>query len=159
MKKYEAIEMCIAKKDIKALRAKVGSLCYTCRDFSDGEFDEMVKYIEKKGLKLVEDHLIGNPTISSQKTTFTDEDFADAVFELKKNFCQERISDVKTIGKKLYGTQKPEGKNGQASQGESRPKGESHQPKQEWRKIVLIGVVAIVAVIVLVLLIKNKMQA
>lgn len=48
MKKYEAIEMCIAKKDIKALRAKVGSLCYTCRDFSDGEFDEMVKYIEKK---------------------------------------------------------------------------------------------------------------
>lgn len=103
--------------------------------------------------------MIGNPTISSQKTTFTDEDFADAVFELKKNFCQERISDVKTIGKKLYGTQKPEGKNGQASQGESRPKGESHQPKQEWRKIVVIGVVAIVAVIVLVLLIKNKMQA
>ena len=54
MKKYEAVEMGIAKKDIKGLRETVGNFCYTCRDFSDGELDEMVKYIEKKGLKLVE---------------------------------------------------------------------------------------------------------
>lgn len=157
MKKYEAIEMGIAKKDIKALRATVGSLCYTCRDFSDGEFDEMVKYIEKKGLKLVEDHLIGNPTISSQKTTFTDEDFARAVFELKKNFCQERISDVKTIGKKLYGTQKPEGKNGQASKEENYPKEKGHQPQQKNGKVIVVGVMAILIVVVLVYLLKNKL--
>ena len=154
MKKYEAVEMGIAKKDIKGLRETVGNFCYTCRDFSDGEFDEMVKYIEKKGLKLVEDHLIGNPTISSQKTTFTDEDYADAVFELKRNFCQERISDVKTIGKKLYGTQKPEGKKGQAPKGENCPKEMGHQAQ---RKLgIIVGVVAIVVVVMIMWLMKDK---
>lgn len=94
--------MPLQKNDVKALREAIGSVIYTSRDFSSGEFDKLVKYVESKGIQLKDKELKGNPTISSQKTDFTDEDFARAVFELKKNFCDERIEDVKTIGKKLY---------------------------------------------------------
>ena len=106
MQKYDAIEAGIQNKDIKALREAIGSICYTSRDFSSGEFDEIVRYVESKGIRLKDESLIGNPTISSQKQSFTDEDFAKAIFELKKNFCHERIQDVKTIGKALYSTPK-----------------------------------------------------
>lgn len=103
MQKYDLIETGIANRDVKALRGVVGGICYTCRDFSDGKFDAMVRYVESKGIKIKDDILIGNPIISSQKSDFTDDDFAEAVFELKRNFCDERIEDVKKIGRKLYG--------------------------------------------------------
>ena len=90
MQRYEAIENGIERKDIKALREAIGSIIYTSRNFSSGEFDEAIKYVESKGIKLKDDALIGEPTISSQKDTFTKEDFADAIFELKENFCDER---------------------------------------------------------------------
>lgn len=101
--KYEAIEKAIAQKDMKALREAVGNICYTSRDFSSGEFDEAIKYAKEKGMDIKESSLTGKPTISSQKSSFTDDDFAEAVFALKENFCDERIQDVKEIGKKLYG--------------------------------------------------------
>lgn len=103
MQKYDAIENGIAQNDVNALREAIGSICYTNRDFSNGEFFEAIKYVESKGIQLKDAVLVGNATISSQKSEFTDEDFAKAIFELKRNFCDERIQDVKTIGKKLYG--------------------------------------------------------
>ena len=103
MNAYETIEKAISNNDIEALREAIGSICYTSRDFSSGEFDEAVRYVESKGIKLKDNAIIGAPTISSQKREFTDQDFARAIFELKKNFCDERIEDVKTIGKSLYG--------------------------------------------------------
>ena len=33
---------------------------------------------------------------------YNKEDFTKAVYELKKNFCMERIQDVKTIGRYVY---------------------------------------------------------
>lgn len=102
LKKYQAIEDGIAKGDVKALREAVGSICYVRRDFSSGEFDEAVNYVSAKVPGFMDSSLVGSPTVSSQKTSFTDDDFARAVFELKKNFCQERIADVKKIGKALY---------------------------------------------------------
>ena len=101
MQRYDVIENGIANQDIKALREALGSICYTSRDFSSGEFDDMVKYVESKGIRIKDDRLVGEPLISSQKDTFEDGDFAKALFELKKNFCDERIEDVKIIGKKL----------------------------------------------------------
>lgn len=102
MLKYETIEKGIREHDVKAIREAIGNICYTSRDFSSGEFDQAIKYVESKGIKLKDDRLNGAPVISKQKNTFTDEDFARAIFELKSNFCDERIEDVKTIGKKLY---------------------------------------------------------
>ena len=100
MQKYESIERGIANNDIVGLREAIGSICYTSRDFSSGEFDEVLRYVESKGIKLKDDTLDGD-LISDGKTAYTDEDFARAVFMLKKNFCKERIADVKKIGKAL----------------------------------------------------------
>ena len=101
MQKYDAIEKGIAENDVNGLRESIGSICYTCRDFSDGEFDEVVNYVVSKGISLFETALNGE-LVSANKDTFTDEDFARAVFELKRNFCKERIADVKKIGATLY---------------------------------------------------------
>ena len=104
--KYDAIEKRLANKkdvDIEGLREAIANICYTNRDLSNGEFFEAIKYVESKGIKLKDDKLVGRPTVSSQKNEFTDEDYARAIFELKKNFCDERIEDVQIIGKALYG--------------------------------------------------------
>lgn len=146
MQRYDAIENGIEKNDINALREAVGSICYTSRDFSSGEFDEIVRYVEAKGIKLKDDALIGSPLISSTKSSFSDEDFARAVFELKQNFCDERIGDVKKIGKALYASDKQEpGK---------RPNAQSHQ--QESRLPMIAGLVAVVIIIAVVILLLRR---
>lgn len=167
MQKYEAIENGIANNDIKALREAIGSIIYTNRDFSNGEFFEVIKYVESKGIRIKDSELVGSPTISSQKNDYTDEDFAKAIFQLKKNFCDERINDVKTIGEKLYGDNKTkisksvqkaesakvEGQNNKAKAGVD-PNLKSHQ--QKVNPVVVIGLVAVVVIIVLVRLLVLK---
>lgn len=44
--------------------------------------------------------LVGD-LISTQKTQFANEDLTRAIFKLKRNFCDERIEDVKVIGTAL----------------------------------------------------------
>lgn len=100
--RYERIEKGIKKNNVKDLRHAMGDICYTCRDFSDGEFDKILQYIESKGIKIREDQLIGE-LVSANKTTYTGRDFVDAVLELKGNFCDARINDVKKIGRYLCG--------------------------------------------------------
>ncbi len=101
MQKYEAIERGILENDLEALRESVGSICYTCRNFKNGEFDEVVEYVISRGIPLLDPDLNGE-LVSEGKESFTDADFARAVFELKENFCEERIADVKRIGEALY---------------------------------------------------------
>lgn len=160
MQKYDAIENGIAQNDVKALREAIGSICYTNRDFSNGEFFEAIKYVESKGIQLKDAGLVGNATISSQKSEFTDEDFAKAIFELKRNFCDERIQDVKTIGKKLYGKKDiaPKSlsekndytmKTGGAG---TLPNHQSHQKKNS-KTPMAIGLVAAVVIIIIILLV------
>lgn len=171
MQKYDAIENGIAQKDVKALREAIGSICYTCRDFSDGEFVAAIDYVENKnGIKIKDDSLVGNPTISSQKSDFTDEDFAKAIFELKKNFCDERISDVMTIGKKLYGKKKVENtptatrKSEETRERTNRtvnvgtlPNQASHQQKNQTSNApMIIGLVAVIVIILIIILLVNK---
>ena len=101
MRKYDEIEEGIADNDIERIREAIGSICYVDRDFSKGEFDRVLRYVESKGIKVKDDTLDGK-LISDGKTAYTDEDFTRAIFMLKKNFCNERIEDVKKIGKTLY---------------------------------------------------------
>lgn len=42
---------------------------------------------------------------------YTDEYYRDAIFELTENFCDERIEDVKTIGRTLYGNKRKTAQN------------------------------------------------
>ena len=154
MQKYEAIEKGIQEKDIKRLREDIGSICYTCRNFSDGEFDEVVEYVVSKGVSLFDSTLNGD-LVSFGKDIFTDEDFARAVFELKRNFCKERIADVKKIGTTLY-KKAPASSNAKGT-GTS-PNAECHQTtnlnKLKVAGLVAVGV-AIVAAVVLVILLKK----
>lgn len=176
MQKYDAIENGIAKNDVKALREAIGSICYTNRDFSNGEFFEVVKYVESKGIQLRDAELIGSPTVSSQKSEFTDEDFAKAIFELKRNFCDARIQDVKTIGEKLYGKNvailKPSSPKSsapkpvterndytrQANGVGTLPNHQSHQ-KNSNKTLMMIGLVAIVVIIIIILLVTKSNSA
>lgn len=169
MQKYKIIEDAIAQKDIEALREAVGSICYASRDFSSGEFDQVVNYIESKGIRLKDDSLIGPPTISSQKDTFDEEDFTIAVFELKNNFCDERIQDVRTIGQALYGSDSQKeslskdtflGKHTQTNKNEQKenkvldPNLQSHPHKIA--KALVMCVVAVIILMVILLILSRK---
>ena len=162
MQRYEAIEQGILNKDVAALKEAIGNICYTCRDFSDGEFDRIVKYVESNGISLMDDGIEGNPTISSQKDVFSDDDFSRAVFELKRNFCKERIDDVKKIGKTLYKDVAKEEEelesatfnNGTQAEVINPKKARSHQKKKGLMPIILVAVVVIIVLILFIL--KNK---
>lgn len=156
MQKYEAIENGIANGDVKALREALGSICYTSRDFSSGEFDEAIEYVKFKGIDIMDSSLVGSPTISSQKSSFTDDDFAKAIFELKKNFCEERIEDVRAIGKALYSSKVVENiakpipeVNKETSRDVQSPNASSHQRS---KFLLALGLVAVLAIIVILLL-------
>ena len=102
--KYDTIEKAITDNNITLLRESLGGLAYCCRDFSDGEFDRTLKYIESKGIQVKEKFNNNPPLISETKKPedLTHDDFTSAIFELKKNFCDERIKDAKIVGKILY---------------------------------------------------------
>ena len=98
------------------------------------------------------DPILNGELVSFGKDTFTDEDFARAVFELKRNFCKERIADVKKIGTTLY-KKAPASSN--AKETGTSPNAECHQTintnKLKIAGLVAVGV-AIVAVAVIVIL-------
>ncbi|MBE6662879.1 MAG: hypothetical protein E7602_00075 [Ruminococcaceae bacterium] len=154
MQKYESIERGILQNDVKALRESIGSICYTCRDFSNGEFDEVVEYVLSKGIKLMDDTLVGE-LVSTGKESYTDEDFARAIFELKKNFCKERIADVKKIGATLY-RKKEEPKPQTVGTG---PNAQSHQAsnnaKLKVAGLVAAGLAVVAVAVILVILFKK----
>lgn len=160
MEHYESIEKGIAECDVKKLRTAIASISYTCRDFSDGEFDKVVKYVESKGIKLKDDQLVGNPTISSQKNVYTEDDFTRAVYELKKNFCDERIEDVKKIGKSLYGNRKEkvvkQAPDIQEKSNRIYPKVQDHQNEKNKIMFAVLVVIIIVILIICILALQKK---
>lgn len=107
-RRFGDLDRWIENKNISMLRQALGTSIYACRDFSDGEFDGAVRYVEAHGIKLKEPY-DGKELISDSKpeSEWTDRDFTDAIAELKMNFCDERINDVKKIGKKLYSKNAP----------------------------------------------------
>ena len=150
MQNYETIEQKIADNDVSSLRESIGNICYIDRDFSSGEFDEVLRYVESKGIKLKDDTLDGE-LISDGKMSYIDEDVARAVFMLKKNFCNERIADVKKIGKALYKKTAPVSV--QTSQtGTSPKKAQSHREESNLGKILPVAIGAAIILIAIIIL-------
>ena len=149
MRRYEEIEKGIADNDIERIREAIGNICYTSRDFSSGEFDEVLRYVESKGIKLKDDTLDGD-LISDGKTAYTDEDFARAVFMLKKNFCNERIADVKKIGKALYKKTAPVSV--KSSQTGTSPNVKRHREESNLGKILPVAIGAAIILIAIIIL-------
>jgi hypothetical protein len=104
--KYKSITVIegVKSKNLSKIREALGTICYTSRDFRSGAFDAHLKYVLDSGIDIFEEYN-GEPLISEKKKLedMNDDDFSEAVFELKENFCKERINDVKKIGKYLYG--------------------------------------------------------
>jgi hypothetical protein len=105
MQKNETIEKAIKSKNIQLLREYLGNICYIDANFSTGEFDSTIRYIKNSGIleEELKDKKLEGELITDQKTSpYTQDDFIEAVSKLKNNFCDERIEDVKKIGKMLY---------------------------------------------------------
>ena len=102
----EKILKCIEEKDLSSLREYIGTIIYTDRAFLHGEFEAAIKYITEE-CYLVElfEPFNYSPPLKSKITNsaFSKKDFTEAVYELKANFCRERIEDVKIIGRAVYG--------------------------------------------------------
>lgn len=164
MNRFADLDKRIQEKDIFMLREALGNTIYGCRNFSDGEFDNAVQYVESKGIKIKDDELKG-ALISTGKQTYTPDDFADAIAELKMNFCDERIADVKKIGKALYSskpapqkepTKQTQTSSAQAPQSSAKPEGVP-RPKavrHQFRKWILAAalLVAVIAVATIVII-------
>lgn len=165
MNRFSDFDKYIADKDIFMLREALGNTIYGCRDFSDGEFDDAVKYVESKGIKIKDDELQGE-LVTAEKQTYTDDDFAVAIARLKRNFCDERIADVKKIGKALYPSkpapQKEPTKQAQSSSAHTsqipksaettRPKTVRHQHRK-WilAAALLVAVIAVATIVIIAL--------
>lgn len=154
MQRYEEIESGISNHDLETIREAIGNICYLSRNFSSGEFDEAIRYVESKGINIKEDTLVGDLITSEGQNTYTDEDFERAVFELKENFCDERIQDVKSIGKKLYSDKSipnSQTNNSEFFDGTS-PNVQSPTQKNSI-KLLIIGAAAVIIVILLLLIV------
>ena len=134
MQKNETIEKAIKSRNIQLLRESLGNICYIDANFSTGELKD----------KKLEGELITN-----QKTSpYTQDDFIEAVSKLKNNFCDERIEDVKKIGKMLY----PKAETKLATKKKSIPKKE-----QRHQTNIIVGVCLVaIAIIILVMLLVRK---
>ena len=142
---YEKIEENINGKDCNGLREALGNLCYTSRDFSSGEFDKELENAEKRVPEVYQEY-DKKQLVSDEKSEYTAEDFSEAVFLLKENFCKERINDVKKIGKALYGNNKSTVKIDKEI-----PKVESH-----WRMITILLMAIAVCITIFQIITKKR---
>lgn len=164
MKRYSDLDKRIEEKDIFMLREALGNTIYGCKNFSDGEFDGAVQYVESKGIKIKDEELKGE-LVTAGKETYDDDDFALAIVRLKNNFCDERIAEVKKIGKALYPskpapqkepTKQTQTSSAQAPQSSAKPEGVP-RPKavrHQFRKWILAAalLVAVIAVATIVII-------
>ncbi len=120
----------------------MGNICYIDTNFSTGEFESIIQYIKEQGISEGElkDKKLEGVLVTDQKVSpYTQDDFIDAVSKLKNNFCDERIEDVKKIGKDLYP--------------EINKKVESHHSN---KKIVIALVVIVIIILLFLFFMKNK---
>lgn len=92
----------VKTKDIIGLKSAISTLINYDRNFSRGYVETNLKYIKECGINIFEEfnhqELLSNKNISE----YTERDFSNAIFYLEKNFCNERLEDVKKIGQVLY---------------------------------------------------------
>lgn len=144
MYKNDVIEKYLRSGDVISVRECICGFCYTDRNFSTDKFDGAIQYVQSQGMEIFEKYN-GKPLLIDAKSEFTEQEYEDAVHELKKNFCKERISEVKKIGRAIYGEPKAETlkKNG------TLPKELSHQDRKNHG--IIVGGVLVAAVIIIVL--------
>lgn len=105
MSKYDAINAGIKTRDIKALREAMGNICYADPAFQTTDFQDILTEIRRANIDILDKELQGEiPRIPLAKVTQAD--FTKAIFQLKKNFCEQRIIEVRRIGREITPKQK-----------------------------------------------------
>lgn len=99
------VQECIANNDVRGLKGAFVAIIFGDRSFSSGNFDNTLDYVRREtNLNVLES--FDNGELLSKKISngsITEDDFEEAVYNLKVNFCKERIDDVKKLAKALYG--------------------------------------------------------
>lgn len=101
----QSINKDISEGNIGLAKKKIGNLAITCKTFTkenEAQFMSVINAVKQNSS--VFENLKGAALISSTKTSFTANDFDDAVYALKENLCEERVKDVIKIGKAVYGS-------------------------------------------------------
>lgn len=101
----QSINKDISEGNIGLAKKKIGNLAITCKTFTkenEAQFMSVINAVKQNGS--VFENLKGAALISSTKTSFTANDFDDAVYALKENLCEDRVKDVIKIGKAVYGS-------------------------------------------------------
>lgn len=140
MSKFNAINDGISTQDIPALREALGNICYTDSSFTTSDFEDALADIKAAGINVFDTELKGD-LITTGKTAFTKEDLTRAIFKLKRNFCLERIDDVKQIGKQLVPEKTPK-----APKSTNVPVENKVPTKQNNNAPILVGVVIVVII-------------
>lgn len=105
----EFMEKCIAGHDLTSIKRVLTSSIYFDPTFESDDFDAGVRYVTQIRKLSIWDPFNGQPPLMAARvdkkdTTLTTDDFAISVSNLSRNFCQERIDDVKKLGKYCYGS-------------------------------------------------------
>jgi len=170
MNKFEPnnlVKECMKNEDIMGLRGALIGIILGDRTLSNEKLDNTLNFIASKNINIYEKFDGGDIVFNTvENRNFTEENYSEAIFNLKSNFCKERITDVKNISKELYGSnpKKEESvsitdKNG----GDPGKKQTSHQREVNQSKgnnsMKILGAIAVVAVVaVAVGLVINSMN-
>lgn len=92
--------------DMDSIRNKLTILIQNDRNFKKGYYKDALTILKSKGLKiqdLIENEDNERPLITEDKKSgYTEDDYVDAIFNLKKCFSNARLKEVEKIGKALY---------------------------------------------------------
>lgn len=92
--------------DRTALISLLTNICYVDKNFSTGEFDEALNYVKERYGEIFAPSFDADPPLYGPRVQngeqLTNKDFTDAVAHLNYNFCQERVDDIKKLGKHLF---------------------------------------------------------
>lgn len=158
-KETDRIDEALARNDMVGVREL---LCVACKvDRSFNMFNDGLNYVQKeKGRtdlfepKLDENRALYADRVNAKDPTLSAADYSDALFDLSRNFHQDRIKDVIILANYL---KEKDGKNGTAQSAAQSVSVNPTMPAQEKRKsllpvVIAIGVLVVIGVILVLVL-------
>ena len=98
----ELVKECMNNNDIVGLKGALIAIIFSDKQFKTDDFDNTLEVLKLNGINIYEKY-DGKELISKTKQSFTNQDYRNSIFDLEKNFCIERINEVKNISKSIYG--------------------------------------------------------
>lgn len=148
MKISATMEKAIEEQDLDKIYSSFYTIALSDPEFSTGKFEEILRYIKNKNLPGFLKQYDGALLRSEEEWN---EDYWNILLsELMDNFCEERIAQLKEVGKKIYGRnkniEKPQPQNYEE---------EATEPKKTMNQSTMIIIAIIVIIVVLFIIFKQ----